>query len=69
MALPDPNVPIQGRRVLVVGAIGCIGFTVAMAAITYGCAVGWAALHHQPPPHLPHLPPESSYRDNDFPAK
>ncbi|MHB8637248.1 MAG: hypothetical protein ACYC96_12335 [Fimbriimonadaceae bacterium] len=58
MALPDPNVPIQGSRVLIIGAIGCIAFTIAMAVLTYAGALGWAALHHQPAP----LPPPSAQR-------
>jgi hypothetical protein len=50
VALPDPNVPIQGRRFVIVTVVVGIVFTIVMAAITYGFALGWAELHHQPKP-------------------
>ena len=50
MALPDPNVPIQGRRFVIVAVIVGTLFTFAMAVLTYGFAVGWANMHHQPQP-------------------
>ena len=54
MRLPDPNVPIQGKQFVINATIVILAFTIAMAALTYGCAIGWAALHHQPQP----LPPQ-----------
>lgn len=50
MLLPDPNVPIQGKQFVIKTIIIGIVFTVVMALLTYGLAVGWSALHHQPEP-------------------
>jgi len=50
VALPDPDVPLQGRRFVIVAAIVGVIFTVLMAVLTYAFAVGWSVLHHQPNP-------------------
>ena len=45
--------PSKAASSLSSAAIAILAFTVAMAALTYGFALAWAALHHQPQP-CPH---------------